>query len=132
MSNPLFGVLASIVVDKLQKINPKDIESAITNFAKDITNDIRDMKSSMDSTPKQSDEPIAALSWDCEMKRIKLQEQFNTYSDLVNPELLHDLGKTTADLWDLEKMRYTVKSIQTQWHLYSKGAYDYYMLNKQS
>lgn len=132
MSNPLFSILAGVIVDKIQKINPKDIESAITNFAKDITNDIRDMKSSMDSVPKQSDEPIAALSWDCEMKRIKLQEQFNTYSDLVNPELLHDLGKTTADLWDLEKMQYTVKSIQTQWYLYSKGARDYYMLNKQS
>lgn len=132
MSNPLFSILAGVIVDKIQKINPKDIESAITNFAKDITADIRDMKSSMDSVPKQSDEPIGALSLDFEMKRIKLQEQFNTYSDLVNPELLHDLGKTTADLWDLEKMQYTVKSIQTQWYLYSKGACDYYMLNKQS
>lgn len=132
MSNPLFSILAGVIVDKIQKINPKDIESAITNFAKDITADIRDMKSSMDSVPKQSDEPIGTLSLDFEMKRIKLQEQFNTYSDLVNPELLHDLGKTTADLWDLEKMQYTVKSIQTQWYLYSKGACDYYMLNKQS
>lgn len=127
MSNPLFGVLASIVVDKLQKINTKDIESAITNFAKDITADIRDMKSGM----SESDSPVeqtVSLNWVDEVDRVKLQEQFNTYSDLVNPELLHNIGKTTSNLWDTDKKRYTVKSIQTQWHLYSKGAYDYYML----
>lgn len=130
MSNPLFGVLASIVVDKLQKINTKDIESAITNFAKDITADIRDMKSGM----SESDSPVeqtVSLNWVDEVDRVKLQEQFNTYSDLVNPELLHNIGKTTSNLWDTDKKRYTVKSIQTQWHLYSKGAYDYYMLVNQ-